>query len=150
MPLATFQRRRARIRHSATRRVNSAWARSMECSTNSAASELQFPLASRLFGGTSAGKPISCWATRTAPTSRQEHATRQAMRVEYQQCFRFAGQRVWHPVSMNPTVKPSTVQEYNLTLSSELPWHTGFQLSYIGNYHTNLLQCRPDQRQRSA
>ncbi|HWF67508.1 MAG TPA: hypothetical protein VN670_09390 [Acidobacteriaceae bacterium] len=44
---------------------------------------------------------------------------------------------------MNPNYKPQTVQEYNLTLSRELPWHTGFQLSYIGNHSYNLLNIDP-------
>src|SRR6185437_6934919 len=46
-------------------------------------------------------------------------------------------------VPMNPNYKPQTVQEYNLTLSRELPWHTGFQLSYIGNHSYNLLNIDP-------
>lgn len=35
------------------------------------------------------------------------------------------------------------VQEYSLTLSQELPLHTGFQLSFIGNHSTNLLMIDP-------
>lgn len=40
---------------------------------------------------------------------------------------------------LDPNYKTATVQEYNLTLSRELPWNTGFQLSYIGNHSTNLM-----------
>jgi hypothetical protein len=44
---------------------------------------------------------------------------------------------------LSPNYKPSTVQEYNLSLARELPWHTGVQLSYIGNHSYNLLQTDP-------
>ena len=44
---------------------------------------------------------------------------------------------------LDPDYKPSLVQEYNLTISRELPWNTGFQLSYIGNHSTNLLMVDP-------
>ncbi len=44
---------------------------------------------------------------------------------------------------LDPNYKPSTVQEYNLSLARELPGHTGFQLSYIGNHSYNLLETDP-------
>ncbi len=45
--------------------------------------------------------------------------------------------------ALTPNYKPSTVQEWSLTMARELPWHTGFQLSYIGNYSYNLLDQDP-------
>ena len=44
---------------------------------------------------------------------------------------------------LSPNYKPSTVQEWNLSLSRELPWQTGFQISYIGNHSYNLLMLDP-------
>lgn len=44
---------------------------------------------------------------------------------------------------MNPRYKPQSVQEYNLTLSRELPGHVGFQLSYVGNHSYNLFTFDP-------
>ncbi|MGH9616373.1 MAG: TonB-dependent receptor, partial [Acidobacteriaceae bacterium] len=44
---------------------------------------------------------------------------------------------------LDPNYKPGIVQEYNLTLARELPFHTGFQLSYIGNHSNNLLMVDP-------
>ena len=44
---------------------------------------------------------------------------------------------------MSPNYKPSRAQEYNISVARELPFHTGFQLSYIGNHSTNLLQQDP-------
>lgn len=44
---------------------------------------------------------------------------------------------------MNPHYKPQSVQEYNLTLSRELPAHIGFQLSYIGNHSYNQFTFDP-------
>ncbi len=44
---------------------------------------------------------------------------------------------------LDPNYKLGLVQEYSLTLSQELPYHTGFQLSYIGNHSTNLLMVDP-------
>lgn len=44
---------------------------------------------------------------------------------------------------MDPNYKPSTTQEYSLTMSRVLPFNTGFQLSYIGNHSTNLLMLDP-------
>jgi hypothetical protein len=46
-------------------------------------------------------------------------------------------------VSVNPQVKPQTVQEYNLTFGRELPWNTGLQISYIGNHYYNQMQDEP-------
>ena len=44
---------------------------------------------------------------------------------------------------LSPNYKPSSVQEWNLSIDRELPWHTGFQLSYVGNHSYNLLQTDP-------
>ncbi len=44
---------------------------------------------------------------------------------------------------LDPNYKAGMVQEYNLTLARELPYHTGFQLSYIGNHSNNLLMIDP-------
>ncbi|MGB6302237.1 MAG: TonB-dependent receptor [Acidobacteriaceae bacterium] len=44
---------------------------------------------------------------------------------------------------MDPNYNVSMVQEYNLTFARELPFHTGFQLSYIGNHSSNLLMQDP-------
>jgi hypothetical protein len=45
--------------------------------------------------------------------------------------------------AMSPNYKPSRAQEYNISVARELPFHTGFQLSYIGNHSTNLIQQDP-------
>jgi len=45
---------------------------------------------------------------------------------------------------LDPNYKPSTVQEYNLSLARELPGNIGFQLSYIGNHSYNLLETDPN------
>ena len=44
---------------------------------------------------------------------------------------------------LDPNYKPQSVQEYNLTLSQELPAHIGFQLSYIGNHAYNQFTYDP-------
>jgi hypothetical protein len=44
---------------------------------------------------------------------------------------------------LDPNYKPSMVQEWNLTFARELPFHTGFQLSYIGNHSSNLIMIDP-------
>jgi hypothetical protein len=44
---------------------------------------------------------------------------------------------------LSPNYKPSTVQEWNLSLSRQLPWQTGVQISYIGNHSYNLLILDP-------
>jgi hypothetical protein len=44
---------------------------------------------------------------------------------------------------LNPDYKLQSVQEYSLTMSQELPYHTGFQLSYIGNHAYNQLTYDP-------
>ena len=45
--------------------------------------------------------------------------------------------------ALTPDYKPSTVQEWSLSLARELPGHTGVQLSYIGNHSYNLLDEDP-------
>jgi hypothetical protein len=44
---------------------------------------------------------------------------------------------------LDPNYKPATVQEYSFTFARELPWQTGVEISYIGNYSTHLLQLDP-------
>lgn len=110
-------------------------------STSSAAAELEFPVASADFGGS---QPINQFMLGSqnctglpAGTCNPPGLLLNTSNVSVSLGSGFG------MVSMNPKVKPSTVQEYNLTLGRELPCHTGFQLSYIGNYQTNLLQFDP-------
>lgn len=110
-------------------------------STSSAAAELEFPFASTNFGGP---QPINQFMLGSqnctglpAGTCNPPGLLLNTSNVSVSLGSGFG------IVSMNPTVKPSTAQEYNLTLGRVLPWHTGFQLSYIGNYQTNLLQFDP-------
>jgi Carboxypeptidase regulatory-like domain/TonB-dependent Receptor Plug Domain len=109
--------------------------------TSTAAAELEFPLASADFGGP---QPINQFMLGSqnctglpAGTCNPPGLLLNTSNVSVSLGSGFG------LVSMNPHVKPSTVQEYNLTLSRILPWHTGFQMSYIGNYQTNLLQFDP-------
>ena len=109
--------------------------------TNANAAQLEFPLATANFGGP---QPINQFMIGNQNCTNQPAGTcnppglfLNTSNVSISQGSGFG------IVSMNPNVKPSTVQEYNLTLSRELPWHTGFQVSYIGNHQTNLLQFDP-------
>ena len=110
-------------------------------STSTAAAELEFPLASTDFGGP---QPINQFMLGSQNCTGLPAGTCNppGLLLNTSNVSVSLGQG-FGMVSMNPNVKPSTVQEYNLTLSRVLPWHTGFQLSYIGNYQTNLLQFDP-------
>jgi hypothetical protein len=110
-------------------------------STNPAAAELEFPIASANFGGP---QPVNQFMLGSQNCDNQPPGTcnppgllLNTSNVHVTQGSGFG------IVSMNPNVKPSTVQEYNLTLGRELPWNTGLQISYIGNHYTNLLQFDP-------
>lgn len=110
-------------------------------STSAAAAELEFPIASSTFGGP---QPVNQFMLGSQNCTGQPAGTcnppgllLNTSDVSISQGTGFG------IVSMNPDLKPSTVQEYNLTLGQELPWHVGFQVSYIGNHQTNLLQFDP-------
>ena len=110
-------------------------------STSAAAAELEFPFASAAFGGF---QPVNQFMLGNQGCTNQPAGTCNPpgllLNTSNVSVSLGSGFGI---VSMNPTVKPSTAQEYNLTLGRELPWHTGFQLSYIGNHQTNLLQFDP-------
>jgi hypothetical protein len=109
--------------------------------TSSAAAELEFPFASAAFGGP---QPVNQFMLGSQNCTNQPAGTCNppGLLLNTSNVAVSLGSG-FGIVSMNPTVKPSTAQEYNLTLGRELPWHTGFQLSYIGNHQTNLLQFDP-------
>jgi hypothetical protein len=109
--------------------------------TSSAAAELEFPIATANFGGP---QPINQFmmgnqgCTNTPPgTCNPPGLLLNTSNVAVSQGGGFG------IVSMNPNVKPASVQEYNLTLGRELPWDTGLQISYIGNYAYNEFQFDP-------
>ncbi|MEO6829746.1 MAG: TonB-dependent receptor, partial [Acidobacteriaceae bacterium] len=110
-------------------------------STNNVAAELEFPVASANFGGP---QPINQFmlgsqnCTNTpAGTCNPPGLLLNTSNVSISQGSGFG------IVSMNPNVKPATVQQYNLSIGRELPWHTGLQISYIGNNYKNQLQSDP-------
>jgi hypothetical protein len=109
--------------------------------TSTTAAELEFPVASGDFGGP---QPVNQFMLGSQNCTNQPAGTCNdpGLLLNTSNVSVSLGNG-FGIVSMNPNVKPSTVQEYNLTFGRELPWHTGFQLSYIGNYQTNLLQFDP-------
>ncbi len=109
--------------------------------TNPTAAELEFPIASPQFGGP---QPVNQFMMGNQNCTNQPPGTcnppgllLNTSNVSISQGSGFG------LVSMNPNVKPATVQEYNVTLGRELPWHTGLQISYIGNNSKNEFQFDP-------
>jgi hypothetical protein len=109
--------------------------------TDEAAAELEFPIASANYGGP---QPVNQFMLGSQNCTGQPAGTcnppgllLNSGAVQITQGGGFA------IAPMSPNYKPSTVQEWNLTLARELPFHTGFQLSYIGNHSYNLLQQDP-------
>jgi hypothetical protein len=110
-------------------------------STNLFAAEMEFPIASSAFGGQQPlnqfmiGNQANCTpATLCNPPGFVVDDTN-AITAPPGSGYAFQ--------ALSPNYKPSMVQEYNLTFSRELPWNTGFQLSYIGNHTNNLLMQDP-------
>ena len=108
---------------------------------NNAASELEFPNAQAIYGGP---QPINQFQLGNQGCTSQPAGTCNppgyavvASDAVINASGGFASR------FLDPNYKPSTVQEYSLTLSRELPWHIGAQLSYIGNHSTNLLMIDP-------
>ncbi len=97
-------------------------------STNTSAAELEFPNAQAQYGGPSAPDRYRLGGPGVVLNPSN---------VNISQGSGFS----W--AALSPNYKPSTVQEWNLTLSRELPWNTGFQLSYIGNHSYHLLDLDP-------
>jgi hypothetical protein len=98
-------------------------------SLDAAASELEFPNATSQYGGP---QPLNQYMLGNNST-----LVLNTSNAAIQQGGGFG------MVPFDTNYKPQTVQEYNLTLAQELPYHTGFQLSYIGNHTTNLPEGDP-------
>jgi Carboxypeptidase regulatory-like domain len=96
--------------------------------TNTNAAELEFPNAQTQYGGPQPVDRFALGGPDMILDTSNVHITQGSG-------FNWA--------ALSPNYKPSTVQEWNLTLSRELPAHIGFQLSYIGNYSYNLLDEDP-------
>ncbi len=115
--------------------------------TDTNAAELEFPIASSNYGGTQGvnqymlgiydGQGSTSCTSAPAGTCTSPGLILSTGAVQISQGGGFG------MAPMDPNYKPSKVQEYTLSLARELPWHTGFQLSYIGNHSTNLLQLDP-------
>jgi hypothetical protein len=110
-------------------------------STNAAAAELEFPIASALYGGP---QPVNQFMLGSQGCTNQPAGTCNPPGLELNTSNVSISQGNGFSIApMNPNYKPSRVQEYNLTFARELPYHTGFQLSYIGNHSNDLLQFDP-------
>ena len=115
--------------------------------TDNAAAEMEFPVASANYGGPQGvnqymlgiydgqGSTSCTDAPAGTCTSPGLILSTDAVQISQGGGFGIA--------PMDPNYKPSRVQEYTLSFARELPFHTGFQLSYIGNHSTNLLQLDP-------
>ncbi len=100
---------------------------------DSTAAELEFPYATTQYGGACGATNPNCPSVNAFMLGNSHLAVNDnQLQISQGSGFTF--------VPMDTNYKPDRVQEYNLTLSQELPAHVGFQLSYIGNHSTNLLQ----------
>lgn len=110
---------------------------------NGAAAELEFPIAKPQYGGP---QPINQFMLGNQGCTNQPAGTCNppGLSIDTSNVANFINLGNGFTFNfLNPNYKPSMVQEYNVTLSQELPWNTGFQLSYIGNHSSNLLMIDP-------
>lgn len=107
---------------------------------NPTVAQLEFPVADNAYGG---AQPINQYqlgnqgctnqpAGTCNPPGYQIDPTNAAASIQ-------ASSNGWNMNYLDPNYHLSMVQEYNLTFGRELPYHTGFQLSYIGNHSSHLL-----------
>lgn len=109
--------------------------------TNATAAELEFPIASANFGGP---QPINQFMLGSQNCSNQSQGTCTPPGLFIDTSKVSISQGSGFPfLSVGPRLEPSTSQEYNLTLGWQLPWRTGAQVSYIGNYYRGLPQMDP-------
>ena len=97
-------------------------------STSGGAAELEFPNASPNYAGPQPGNEFMLGSNTLVLNTSNVSITQGAG-------FSIA--------PLDPNYKPSSVQEYSLSVARELPWQTGVELSYIGNNSKNLLQLDP-------
>jgi hypothetical protein len=106
-------------------------------STNAAAAELEFPIADAAYGGPCAAINPNCTTPDFYMLGNNSTLILNTSNVSIAQNNGF------NIAPMDPNYKASTTQEWNLSIARDLFWHTGFQLSYIGNHSYNLLQTDP-------
>lgn len=115
---------------------------------NGAATELEFPYAKVQYGGNADGSsmPINQFILGNQDCTNQPAGTCNPPGLAVSDTNIASSITVPSGAParfLDSNYKTALVQEYNLTLSQELPYHTGFQLSYIGNHSSNLLMLDP-------
>jgi hypothetical protein len=104
---------------------------------NTAATELEFPNAQPQYGGPCVPSNPTCTSPDFFMLGHNDTLIVTPSNVNITQGGGFS------IAPLSPDYKPSTVQEYSLSVARELPGHVGFQLSYIGNHSYNLLETDP-------
>lgn len=104
---------------------------------NTAAAELEFPNAQPQYGGPCVPSNPNCTSPDFFMLGNNSTLSVNTSNVHITQGGGFG------IAPLDPNYKPSTVQEFNLSMARELPGHTGVQISYIGNHSYNLLENDP-------
>lgn len=104
---------------------------------NTAATELEFPNAQPQYGGPCIASNPNCTSPDFFMLGNNSTLIVTPSNVHITQGGGFG------IAPLDPNYKPSTVQEFNVSVARELPGHTGVQISYIGNHSYNLLENDP-------